>query len=1407
MATNFFAEGEDVRKIVLRGHSKVLIGRKDTCDIVIASPLISGKHLEIYCEGGTWKLKDLNSTNGTFVEGSRVQECGSIEKKNIVIGKSKLLVEEECLYLASDAEITSHVEAVAETCTALTPNDEYPLLFHRSPRLLEEIPSGEVELQAPPSIGGKPVINWSSVVVMPILSMTLMMAVSFFAAGGLGGMAIFSIPSSALSIGMALFNYKKQCKKFEALQQERLNKYSKYLEEQAAVIEAAQTKQKNILNGVHPSAGMCLEIVAGMQRRLWERRTTDVDFMELRLGVGKVPSCMTCKVPQRQFALQVESLALLPEKIRDEHVFTEGCPISLNLSKYPTCGLIGERQECISLSKNMIVQAVTHHSYAELNVVVLCNKEETEEFSFVRWLPHNVNNSGNRYIVNDAKSAAEVFAELEGALAERVQKEEGKKRRGKATPFYLFVCADDTLLEKHSIERYLTSNDADLSMAAIFLYDELDYLPKECEVIVEVRNGKGRYYHKNNVSQREEFTLDRVAVDAYEKFARKMAPLRIELPKGSVPLPTSVSFLQGFGAQTPKDIGLVEKWPEARPEKSMAVPVGIKHGGEIFYFDIHEKAHGPHGLVGGKTGCGKSEMVQSWILAMALKFPPEAVSFILIDFKGTGLILPFRNMPHLAGTISDLDKNIQRNLIALENELSRRKALFDIHQVKKISEYQKLYHEGKADTSLSYLFIVIDEFAEFKVQFPEFMPVVDRVFAIGRALGVHMILLTQKPSDVVDAKMNANTTFRWGLKMASSSDSREFFLNQHPEAGKITNPGRAYVQVGNDEIFEEVQSYYSGAPYNPYRDITLKRAVNIATVDIYGNKSVYDTEKTTGFKADKAEIDAVVEFLDNYTRENNIPRARNIWTKKLAGNISLDQVLQIAFDGEKWNREQSGLSITVGMIDDPRSQSQYPMKVNMSDLGHAAIYGAPGTGKTTFLQSFVLSAALAYAPDELNMYIMDFGSGALNLFRKLPHVGGIVLSNEEEKVYKLAKLLLKELAERKKLFAATGVLGFEAYKETTKQEIPYIMLVIDNFAKLRDMYPDMDDFFKELLSEAGNYGIYLVTTGATTNAIPYRFTEFIRNTIALRMLDKSHYYDIVGNTGGFEPDNLPGRGLIKAKPPLEFQTAVPVAGASETERVAGIKQLVALMNAKWNGDRPAPIPVLPEKVVAANYTVDRLLVGLHAESVEPVTIDYTKEQFVLVSVDGTGQIAGLLDGMMKQLPQRLAEAKVMVFDGADEWKQVAEYGCNRLIQGGEFEEYIQGLMPILQERKVALEEGTSVESYPIVVVIPNVKLLTDNVSGETLRRLYSMVNLGKGLDVYVIMCGRCEQISKLYYGGELFTTAMVDEGKALIIGGTANNHSIIKTGIPYTESNQELATDMGYVVTKGSSVKVKFVQE
>lgn len=277
--------------------------------------------------------------------------------------------------------------------------------------------------------------------------------------------------------------------------------------------------------------------------------------------------------------------------------------------------------------------------------------------------------------------------------------------------------------------------------------------------------------------------------------------------------------------------------------------------------------------------------------------------------------------------------------------------------------------------------------------------------------------------------MMANTRFRWCLKVASSADSRDML--HHPDAAKITNPGRVFIQVGEDEVYEEVQSFWSGAPYNPYRDLSMQRETKVSEVDLYGNRLCYEPEKTTGYRSEKNEIDAVVEYIDDYCRKNQVPRARSIWTSKLPEQLHLKDVLQIAFDGEKWSEAEKGLRVTVGLVDDPRSQSQYPFYFNLSEEGHTAIYGAPGSGKTTLLHTVAMSIALSYPPDAVHIYMMDFGGGSLNLFRDIPHVGGVAVAGDDERMLKLGDILTVELKKRRKEIASLGLVSASSYREAT----------------------------------------------------------------------------------------------------------------------------------------------------------------------------------------------------------------------------------------------------------------------------------------------------------------------------------------------------------------------------------------
>ena len=944
----------------------------------------------------------------------------------------------------------------------------------------------------------------------------------------------------------------------------------------------------------------------------------------------------------------------------------------------------------------------------------------------------------------------------------------------------------------------MASDSTGAHVFALFLADGLGGLPQECHYIIDVA-AESVIYEKERASQRTRFEPDGLPIEMFEQFSRNLAPLRIDSKQGSQSIPTMVSFLNGNNAKTPKELALENNWAAPLPEQGMAVPIGIKGTGKPFFFDIHEKQYGPHGLIAGMTGSGKSEMVQSWILAMAVKFPPSAVSFVLIDFKGTGLLLPFRRLPHLAGMISDLDTSIGRNLIALENELQRRKALLDQYQVGNISAYLKLLHSGRATEPLPFLFIVIDEFAEFKARFPNFMQVIDRVFAIGRTLGVHMILLTQKPASVVDDKMNANTRFRWCLKVASSADSRDML--RHPDAARIMNPGRAFVQVGEDEVFEEIQSFWSGAPYNPNKDASQVNATKVSVVDLYGRRTTYEPERTTGYRSEKSEIDAVVEYIDLYAQKNDIPRARAIWTSSLPEIVQLRDVLQFAFDGESWNQSSDTLQAALGLVDDPRSQTQYPFFLSLPDYGSVAVFGSPGAGKTSLLHTAIMSLAMSYPPDYLHLYLMDFGGGSLTLFKDLPHVGeAVVGGREDEAIGKLAKMILDELSRRKAAMAQMGLMNIVAYREAAQEPVPYIVILVDNFAPVLQLYPELDGFFQTVSREGMGCGIFLMVTANAQNAIGYRIYQNINYVIALRMQDRGDYAALVGRTDGLVPENFPGRGLMKGTPPLEFQAALPAEGANESAQVIAIREMIQMMRAAWQGGSAPGIPIVPEVVQTADYTGPGILLGVTCSGAQPCAFDTAQQHFLLIS--SASKTCMTYHSICQQMTRQLSDVTVIAYgDGADD-------GIPRIC-GAEFDQAIAGLMPVLQERKRAkTDHPLPLSEYPgILILIDDLKTCFDQIDNETVPRLTNIVNLGKGLNVYMIVNGVSDSIDMLYYGGDTFTVSLVKRAAALLIGGSATHHKSFQTNLPLSEASEPLAEAEGYYLLSGQAEKIKVVQE
>ncbi len=1392
----------DEKMVSLVYEEELLIGRGADCQIRLDSPNISRKHALLRRTSAGWELLDCSSSGEPYVNGTKTKQAFLKSQDEIDLGLCHMIFLGTQLSLRFPGAC-SVIQKEAEILRPYREEEGYPFEFRRSPRFLKREETGEIEIEGPPSLGKAPQMKWLSVILPPIVSFGMMALMSAFMGFSPISM-MFSLPMTLMGIVMSVINYRSQKKNFRNLSERWDQKYQEYLDGIEGEVLDKQAHQRQILTEPHPSPEECLRMAKHLDRNLWNRGPEDDDFMTLRLGLGSLPSCVSLRIPKEKLSLEKDTFLEQCRKLEEKLRMVPDCPITLDLLRLGSCGFVGQRGDLIRMGQLLILQAAAHHSYADLHIITICRQEEWKEWSFIRWLPHafNETRTGRRIVIHQ-EMAQEVLPELVDEIQQRYRELEeqgisGRKESAPMQPYLLFLCADAELASSHGLLNLLGKSCPEAGVGALYLFDRVDRLPKGCASVVELQGNEGIVYSREDAETKQTFLCDRCSPEQLDEFARAMAPIRLDLKK-SAQRPVTVTFLEGYGVQRPSQFSVADLWESGRPERSMAVHIGARAGGVPILYYIHDKQNGPLGLVAGTTGSGKSEMVQTWILSMALRFPPQEVSFVLIDFKGTGLILPFKSLPHLAGTISDLDTHIGRNLIALEKELERRKGLFDQYHVQNIRDYYKLYREGKAEEAISYLFVIIDEFAEFKIQFPEFMDVVNRIFATGRTLGVSILLLTQKPSGVVSDKMTANTRFRWCLKVASSYDSMDMLGCK--DAARITNSGRAIVQVGENEVFETIQAYWSGAPYRPNRTEKDRSAGEAACVDIQGKRHGYAAERTTGYRAEKNEIDAVVEYLDSYVRDHGLLRARNIWTQKMETEICLNEILTIAFDGERWKEAEAGLSTVAGMVDDPRAQTQYPLLLDMERGGSLAIYGSVGSGKTTLLQTAILSFALSYSPEDLWMYIMDFGGGNLLLYKDLPHMGDVALADDGERMEKMADFLLEEMERRKRQFSALGAMNLSVYRELSGQRMPYILLILDNFAPVLSLYPKLEGFFHTMVRESAAYGIYMILTANNQAALSYRLSQNFLSALALQMNDASDYGAIVGRTGGLVPEAAPGRGLMRSTPPLEFQAALPMDGSGEAEKIQRLRQLVTLMKIKWTGSRPQKMAVMPEFVTPFEVAGEDIGLGLSYGSIQRAVLDPRKSPAFVISEKRTRNRYFLLKHVLLQIER---PERILLYDVGGSLGEFSREGLLRVEKAEAFEQAVESLMEVIESRGSGRDREAG---FPMVVLaIADYRSCMEQISQETRERLKLLFTQGRNRDLFVAAAETADDIQELVRT-DRFLDTLVKSGTGVLIGGSGRDHRSFQTNLSYMEMDKVLHPQDAYFCKDGETSRIKYVQE
>ena len=699
-----------------------------------------------------------------------------------------------------------------------------------------------------------------------------------------------------------------------------------------------------------------------------------------------------------------------------------------------------------------------------------------------------------------------------------------------------------------------------------------------------------------------------------------LAPLNhLQNLKSSIP--DTVTFMEMYGAETFSDLQVLQKWQQNAPYKSLAVPIGLRGKEDLVYLNLHEKAHGPHGLIAGTTGSGKSETIQSYILSLAVNFHPHDVAFLLIDYKGGGMANLFKNLPHLLGTITNLDgAQSMRALASINAEIHRRERLFREFEVNHINQYQKKFKNGEATEPLPHLFLISDEFAELKVNQPDFIKELVSIARVGRSLGVHLILATQKPSGVVDDQIWSNSRFKLALKVADRTDSMEMLKT--PDAAEITQTGRAYLQVGNNEVYELFQSAWSGADYQPDKDEMGIEDHTIYLINDLGqyevlNQDLSGLDLAEDIKEVPTELEAIVSQIQLLTESQQIPPVPQPWLPPLKERMTLQELEPIQ-PQEAWEQKKP-VSVLLGMADIPQAQKQEPVSVNLSKDGHILLYGSPGTGKTTFLQSAAMDLARKFSPKDVTLYLMDFGTNGLAPLGQLPQVADTLLLDQTEKIAKFVRIMERELNRRKKLLSDYGVGTLELYRQASGQEEPAIVILLDSYESMREEAYEAE-LFKLLVRisrEGLSIGVHLLVTAGRQSNLRAQFYANFKHQLSLPQNDFGEVRSIVGSTPlAATMEDIKGRALMKRDEVDVIQLALPVAGSNDAQVLNNLRQEVASLQEAWTGQRPSAIPMVPEELteadfysrasVQAAYEQGLVPLGLDMETVEPITWNLSK---------------------------------------------------------------------------------------------------------------------------------------------------------------------------------------------------------
>lgn len=1060
-------------------------------------------------------------------------------------------------------------------------------------------PDTKVTIRAPGPAPQKPKLHIARLLVTPLLMLgayTLIVLLGIFRSEYLIFMFIMALIFPVQ--GVVDYWFQRQEYRKETTKREEANK--KALEESRQQLEKMHNDVRRAALYTHPSQQDCLKIVSERTRsRLWARRPGADSFLRLRLGLGVLPFAYEILAPEQLSLVEPDKLLEEAREVAEKYAEISGMPMTLPLSQVSVGGIVGSPDEAFIIISSLVTQLTTHHAPHDVKLVLIYPKDQSNKWELFRWLPHVwSNDSAHRFLACDRDSAHKML----DAFLEEVKERQGLVAQDVDnhqiifSPQFVFVFADEKLVKGHPIRGLLYTANPRLRTTTLVLTQRNDDLPPECQVTIRtVGNDKLTVDFRGAEPKKIDNRSDIIPETILEQLCRSLAPVHIKHDTIVAELPTKVPLFDALRIKDVQKMSLLRRWQRNDPYVSMAVPVGRRAGGQIQYLDLHERkgkptltsGHGPHGLIAGTTGSGKTELIQTLILSMAANFHPHEVVFAIVDFRPPAVDPIIYKLPHVVNVIDKSEQNyVPRALSSLEAELNRRMRMFRETGVNHVDDYMELYRQKdqRANQPMPYLIVIVDEFAELREKLPDEMARFETIARQGRAYGVRMLLATQKPAGKITGEVVSNVSLRLCLRVATPADSED--MVETDLASRLKYPGRTYFRLAGEEgtplLF---QSAYPAAPYAIEQD-------NISPARILLNGSreeLHPSDNNVPVPTQRQrQIDVLVKHIAEESLRNHIPRLDGPWRSPLPPRLLLqvgeDRVVpkvenagqeqnQFAlmddfyvdaggWDGSNWHPITRWLAPLIGLCDDPDQQAQPPLRPNLGEQGHLLLIC--GTDRPTavsrqVLRTIIFTLVQEHSPADLHLYCLDFGNNSLRLFEGLPHVGNIVRIGQTRLLKRLFVWILSEIELRKQFLVDKGFDSvLAARKNDTLDTPPAIVLVIDNLEAIRldetrlsESEEQIINNLAKIATDGAAVGIHLIAAGSRnlTKSKGFDFRPILDRMQDMRLYvqlgqqnareKQNDYAEIVDGIRKdlYIPFGIEGRGVFVDSSVLECQIA------------------------------------------------------------------------------------------------------------------------------------------------------------------------------------------------------------------------------------------------------------------------------